>query len=108
MYTLDVKAGNAMGGCRGGRARAGHRPPMEKNCLAILWAFLLLFLHMGAFLLRFSHLPGGGGGFFTMWGHFCYFLLHGGGLFWACPSPMKISANDHGQCNYYYCFVDRQ
>ena len=73
MYTLDVKAGNAMGGCRGGRARAGHRPPMEKNCLAILWAFLLLFLHMGAFLLRFSHLPGGGGGW--LFHHVGAFLL---------------------------------
>ena len=22
-----------------------------------------------------------------MWGPFRYFLLHGGGLFWACPPP---------------------
>ena len=27
------------------------------------------------------------GGLFTMWGPFCYFLLHDGGLFWACPPP---------------------
>ena len=31
-----------------------------------------------------------------MWGPFCYFLLHGGGLFWACPPPpTKISAGAH-------------
>ena len=100
MYRLGVKAGNAMGGRRGGGVvqEQGVAPPgkAEKNCLAIFWAFLLIFLHMGTFSLRFSHLPGGGGGFFTMWGPFCYFLLHGGGLFWAYPCPMKISASAHG------------
>ena len=87
MYTLDVKAGNAMGGCRGGRARAGHRPPMEKNCFAILWAFLLLFLHMGAFLLRFSHLPGGGGGvaFSPCGGIFATFYFMVGAYFGLAP-----------------------
>ena len=38
-------------------ARVGRRPPwkIEKY---ILGAFLLLLLHMGAFLLRFSHYEG--------------------------------------------------
>ena len=30
-----------------------------------------------------------------MWGPFCYFLLHGGGFFWACPPPTKIFAGAH-------------
>ena len=63
----------------GGGARVGRG-------LAILGAFLLLFLHMGASLLRFSH----------FWGPFCYFLLHGGGLFLGLPPPpTKISAVAH-------------
>ena len=78
-----------------GGARVGRRPPTLENkktyFWAILGAFLLLFLHMGAFLLRFSHF----GGLFTMWGPFRYFLVHGGGFFWACPPPTKISAGAH-------------
>ena len=79
----------------GGGARVGRAPPpstIKKYFWAILGAFLLLFLHMGAFLLRFSHF----GGLFAMWGPFRYFLLHGGGLFLACPPPpTKISAGAH-------------
>ena len=30
-----------------------------------------------------------------MWGPFCYFLLHGGGLFLGLPPPAKISAGAH-------------
>ena len=69
-----------------GGARVVAPPPLEnkKRFLAILGDFLLLFLYIGAFLLRFTH----------FWGPFhhvgaisCYFLLHGGGLFWACPPP---------------------
>ena len=66
--------------------------------------------YMGAFLLLFSLY----GGPFTMWGPFRYFffLLTGGpflhvgglfvfmqvygGLFWACPTPTKISAASMG------------
>ena len=33
--------------------------------------------------------------FFSFWGPFCYFSLHGGDLFWACPPPTKISASAH-------------
>ena len=50
------------------------------------------FLHMGAFLLRFLIMEG----LFTMWGPFCYYSLHGGSLFWACPPPpTKISWGTH-------------
>ena len=66
-------------------ARVGRRPPPppspleneKKSVWALLGAFLLLFLHMGAYLLRFSH----------FWGPFYYFLLHGGGLFLGLPPP---------------------
>ena len=75
-----------MDASRRGKSRPSPRPPPRKNkkkFLAILGAFLPLFLHMGAFLQRFSH----------FWGPFCYFLLHGGVFFWACPlPPTKISA----------------
>ena len=76
-----------MGARRGeGESRPSPPPPsLEKSFWAILGAFLLVFLHMGAFLLRFSY----------FWGAFCYLLLHGGGLFWACPPPTKISAGAH-------------
>ena len=92
---IDCKHGRPQGG---GGARVGRRPPppskIKKCFLAILGAYLILFLHMGAFLLRFSHF----GGLFTMWGPFRYFLLHGGGLFWACPPPpppTQISSGAH-------------
>ena len=53
-----------------------------------IWgAFLLLFLHMRAILLRFP----------SYGGPICYFFLHVGaffvfmgGLFWAAPPPTKI------------------
>ena len=85
-----------MGARRGGGESRPSPPPPSKKIKkfgAILGAFLPLFLHMGAFLLRFSHF----GGLFTMWGPFRYFLLHGGGLFCACPPPRptKISAGAH-------------
>ena len=72
-------------------ARVGRRPPPlplenKKSFGALLGAFLLLFLHMGAYLLRFSH----------FWGPFYYFLLHGGGFFLGLPPPpTKISAGAH-------------
>ena len=67
----------------GGKSRPSPPPPSKKGSfLAILWAFLL----------RFSHF----GGLFTMWGPFCHFLLHGGGLFLGLPPPpTKISAGAH-------------
>ena len=73
-----------------GKSRSSPPPPpnKKKSFLTILGVFLLLFLHMGAFLLRFSH----------FWRLFCYFLLHGGGLFWGSPPPTKISVGAH-DCN---------
>ena len=70
----------------GGGARVSrHPPPPQKNSsLAILGAFLLLFLHMGPFLLRFSHFWGS---FHHVQEPFCYFLLHGGGFFGGVPPP---------------------
>ena len=74
-----------MGAHREG-ARVGVAPPppekSPKFCFAILRAFLLLFLYIGAFLLRFSHYGGGGGGSFSPCGGlFAIFFLHGRGLF---------------------------
>ena len=46
--------------------------PLEKKCFAIFRAFLLLFLHIGALLLHFSHL-GGGGSFSPSGGRFATF-----------------------------------
>ena len=45
----------AGGGGGGGVGKSKLSPPLKKSSLAILGAFLLLFLHMGPFLLRFSH-----------------------------------------------------
>ena len=72
----------------GGKSRPLPPPPLDKkrSSLAILGAFLLLFLHMGAFLLRFSHFWGS----FYHVGPFCYFSLHGGGLFWSLPPLRKF------------------
>ena len=46
----------------GGGARVDRRPPLKnkKKVFWLYWSvlFLLLFLHMGAFLLRFSHFWG--------------------------------------------------
>ena len=70
---------------QGGGAIKGRRPPPSK-IMAILGAFLLLFFHTGAFLLLFLIF----GGLFTMWGPFCYSLLHGGRLFWGLPSPPPL------------------
>ena len=83
-------------------------PPSGKSkiCVFAIWvAFLLPFLHMGAFLLRFP-LRGGGGGLFhhMIEGLFSYFFLHlfffsvfKGGVFSGCPPPLptKITASAH-------------
>ena len=76
-------------------ARVGRRPPPPSKInkfWALLSAFLLLFLYMGAFLLRFSH----------FWGPFHHvgtFLLlftsWWGPLFGLAPPPTKISAGAH-------------
>ena len=61
-------------------------PPLEKEFFLYFVAHLLLVLHGGAFLQRFS--PYGG--------HLATFSPCGG-LFWAYPSPpTEISAAAHG------------
>ena len=60
----------SMGARRGARVGRCPPPPPPRKYKKYFWAIL------GAFLLRFSHF----GGLFTMWGPFCYFLLHGGGV----------------------------
>ena len=80
----------------GGKSRPLPPPPSLQNktsFLAILvGAFLLLFLHMGTFLLRFSH----------FWGPFHHvgafsllFTSWWGSFFGLAPPPTKISAGAH-------------
>ena len=81
---------------RRGGARVGRPPPPRQKkeiFVALLGAFLLPFLHMGAFLLRFSHFWGP----FHHVGAFLLLFTHGGGLFWAFspPPPTKIFAGAH-------------
>ena len=80
------------------RARVGRRPqppPPPRRHYKIIGYIGGLFAtyssYMGASLLRFSHFWG----HFHHGGPFYYFLLHGGGLFWACPPPTKISTSAH-------------
>ena len=78
----------------GGWARVSRHPPPSKkrSSLAILGAFLLLFLYMGPFCYVFLIF----GGLFTMWEPFCYLLLYGGGLLGGMPPPLtKISAGSY-------------
>ena len=83
----------ALGG--GGKSRPSPLPLENKNFLAILRAFLLLFLQMEAFFLRFLIF----GGPFTMWGPFCYFYFMVGAFFGlAPPLPTRIAAGAH-DCN---------
>ena len=81
-----------------------------------IWRTLLpLFLHVQAFLIRFSPYEGPFATFFSLWGPFCYVFHHVGALFaiyfsmwggffcvyrgpfWACPPlPLtKTSASAH-------------
>ena len=96
----DCKHGRSQG------ARVGRRFPskIKKYFWAILRAFLLRFSHFGGLFATFyfenkkiflGYIEGLFATFFSFWGPFCYFLLHGGGLFWACPPPTKISAGTH-------------
>ena len=63
MYTLGVKAGNAMGGRRGGGARAGRRPPWKSRKKLfgyILGLFANFSLYGDLFTTFFSFTRGGG------------------------------------------------
>ena len=96
-------------GTRRGGGKSRPSPPFLENKKNVFWAilgaFLLIFLHMGAFLLRFSH----------FWGPFSpcgAFLLHftsWWGLFClACPPPpTKISADAHEHAPRKFFLCDR-
>ena len=75
----------AGGGGGGGKSKPSPPPSKKRSSLAILGAFLLLFLHMGPFCYVFLIF----GGLFTMWEPFCYLLLHGGGLLGGMPPPLR-------------------
>ena len=77
-----------MGARRGGGARVGRPPPIEKkrSSLTILGAFLLLFLHMGPFLLLFFSFLGA---FSPCGGLFATFYFMVGAFFGACPPPLR-------------------
>ena len=87
-----------------GKNRRSPPSGNSKICVFAIWvAFLLPFLHMGAFLLRFP-LRGGGGLFHHMIeGLFSYFFLHffflslKGEFFLDAPPPLptKITASAH-------------
>ena len=71
----------------GGKSKPSP-PPLEKkrSSLAILGAFLLLFLHMGPFLLRFSHFWGP----FYHVGAFLLLFTSWWGPFWGrAPPPLR-------------------
>ena len=62
------------------------------------------FGYIGGLFATFSHF----GGFFTMWGPFYYFLLHGGGLFWGLRplrkflrAPMIARVREHALRNFF-------
>ena len=77
----------------GGGARAGHPPPpSKKSSLAILGAFWLLFLHMGPFLLRFSHFWGP---FHHVGAFLLLFTSWWGPFLGRATPPTKISAGSH-------------
>ena len=80
-------------------ASLGARPQATGQIkVAYMGAFLLLFSlspfhHVRAFSLLFfySH-----AGLFSMWGAILSLCKFMGGLFWACPTPTKISAASMG------------
>ena len=79
----------------GGGARVGRPPPLEdkKSFFGYIGDFLLFFLHMGGFLLRFFSFLGA---FSPCGGLFATFYFMVGAFFGACPPPpTKISAGAH-------------
>ena len=72
---------------RGGGSKSRPSPsPLKTSFLAILGALLLLFLHMGAFLLRFSHFLGP----FRHVGAFLLLFTSWWVLFGFAPPPTKF------------------
>ena len=75
----------------GGWARVGRRPPPPLKIKKVSWLYWGPFATFSSYGSLFAT-------FFSFCGPFHHvgaFLLHGGGLFWACPPPTKISAGAH-------------
>ena len=76
-------------------SRVGRRHPLRKQeVFCLYWGlFCYFFLHMGAFLLRFSHF----GGLHHVGVFLLLFTSWWRPFFWACPPPppTKISAGAH-------------
>ena len=83
------------GGGGGGKSRPSPPPPPEnrKRLLGYISGIFATFSSWPVCCVLLIL-----GGLFTMWGSFCYFLLHVGGLFVGLPAPhhlRKISAGAH-------------
>ena len=76
-----------------GEGKSRPSPPSSGKLKINFWLywrpFCYFFFIWGPFCYVFF-IMGGGGGFFTMSEPFCYYLLHGGGLFCACPPPPPL------------------
>ena len=77
----------------GGGGKSKPSPPPQKKFFGYIGGLFATFSSYGAlFATFFSFL----GVFSPCWEPFCYFLLHGGGLFGGVPPlPTKISAGSH-------------
>ena len=72
-----------------------HDMKQHHGSYLIIWApskINFCFCYFGCLFATFSSYGGLSvmffslwAAFFTIWGPFCYFSLHDGGLFWACP-----------------------
>ena len=86
---MIIKATRLQAWALAGGARVGRcpPPPLENKIkiLGLYWLFATFSSYGGLFATFFSFW----GPFHHVWGHFRYFLVHGGGLFWACPPPYE-------------------
>ena len=99
---------------RGGEVRVGRRSPppprkYKKKFLGNVGAFLLLFLYMGAFLLRFSHF---GGPFHHVGEFLLLFTSWWGPFFGLAPPPLQKflqapmiarRVREHAPRNFFLC-----
>ena len=70
----------------GGKSRPSPPPPPPSKIKIIFLGYI------GGLFATFSSYGVLSVTFISFWEPFCYFLLHGGGLFWGLPPPTKISA----------------
>ena len=112
-----------MGARRGGgrkSSRSSPPPPppprkIKNNFVLLYWGSFATYSSYGGLFATFFSLGGpfsSYGGLFHHAGAYCYFFLHGGGLFWACasPPPRKFLRTpmdeDYAFCNYPYSQID--